>query len=82
MFMNLIQKRLLKPMIDFQDKSRGSLVGGAVGDTLGYEVEFMSLPAILKRFGRMASATMSLTGTALPSSLTTPKCRYLPPKDC
>lgn len=34
-----------------QDKCRGSLVGGAVGDALGYEVEFMSLSSILKRFG-------------------------------
>lgn len=34
-----------------QDKCRGSLVGGAVGDALGYEVEFMRLPAILRRFG-------------------------------
>lgn len=34
-----------------QDRCRGSLVGGAVGDALGYEVEFMSLAAIRKRFG-------------------------------
>lgn len=34
-----------------QDKCRGSLIGGAVGDALGYEVEFMSLQDILKRFG-------------------------------
>lgn len=34
-----------------QDKCRGSLVGGAVGDALGYEVEFMSFSAIHKRFG-------------------------------
>ncbi len=34
-----------------QDKCRGSLIGGAIGDALGYEVEFMSLAAILKRFG-------------------------------
>lgn len=34
-----------------QDKCRGSLVGGAVGDALGYEVEFLSLAAIRKRFG-------------------------------
>ncbi len=34
-----------------QDKCRGSLVGGAVGDALGYEVEFMSLESILHRFG-------------------------------
>lgn len=33
------------------DKCRGSLVGGAVGDALGYEVEFMSLSSIIKRFG-------------------------------
>ena len=34
-----------------QDKCRGSLIGGAVGDALGYEVEFMSLSAILRQFG-------------------------------
>lgn len=34
-----------------QDKCRGSLIGGAVGDALGYEVEFMSLSSICKRFG-------------------------------
>ncbi|MEZ3591321.1 MAG: ADP-ribosylglycohydrolase family protein [Muribaculaceae bacterium] len=34
-----------------RDKCRGSLVGGAVGDALGYEVEFMNLAAIRKRFG-------------------------------
>ena len=34
-----------------QDKCRGSLVGGAVGDALGYEVEFMSLSAIFRQFG-------------------------------
>lgn len=34
-----------------QDKCRGSLVGGAVGDALGYEVEFMSLSSIVSRFG-------------------------------
>lgn len=34
-----------------KDKCRGSLVGGAVGDALGYEVEFLSLASIHKRFG-------------------------------
>lgn len=36
---------------NLQDKCRGSLVGGAIGDALGYEVEFMSLSSILKKFG-------------------------------
>lgn len=36
----------------FQDKCRGSLVGGAVGDALGYEVEFLKLAAIRQRFGK------------------------------
>ncbi len=35
-----------------QDKCRGSLVGGAVGDALGYEVEFMKLSSIIDRFGK------------------------------
>lgn len=34
-----------------QDKCRGSLVGGAVGDALGYEVEFLKLKSILKKYG-------------------------------
>ncbi len=34
-----------------QDKCRGSLLGGAVGDALGYEVEFMNLTSIRDRFG-------------------------------
>lgn len=34
-----------------QDRCRGSLIGGAVGDALGYVVEFMSLSEIQSRFG-------------------------------
>lgn len=34
-----------------QDKCRGSLVGGAIGDALGYAVEFSSLNEIRKRYG-------------------------------
>ena len=33
------------------DRCRGSLIGGAVGDALGYPVEFMSLNEILKHYG-------------------------------
>lgn len=45
-----------------QDKCRGSLVGGAVGDALGYEIEFMSLPAIRKRFGENGISDYVLHG--------------------
>ncbi|MCD8109955.1 MAG: ADP-ribosylglycohydrolase family protein [Clostridiales bacterium] len=34
------------------DKIRGSLFGGAVGDALGYPVEFMSASGIFRRYGR------------------------------
>lgn len=39
-------------MYNLRNKCRGSLIGGAVGDALGYEVEFMSLSSIRKRFGK------------------------------
>ena len=35
-----------------RDKFRGCLLAGAVGDALGYEVEFMREDAILKKFGK------------------------------
>lgn len=34
-----------------QDKCRGALIGGAVGDALGYAVEFSTLDRIRKRYG-------------------------------
>lgn len=34
-----------------QDKCRGSLIGGAIGDALGYAVEFSSLNSIRKKYG-------------------------------
>ena len=43
-----------------QDKCRGALVGGAVGDALGYEVEFLSLESILKKFGKDGITRYSL----------------------
>ena len=36
---------------NLQDKCRGSLIGGAVGDALGYAVEFSSLNTIHKKYG-------------------------------
>ena len=35
-----------------KDKIRGSLIGGAIGDALGYPVEFMSLAAIKSKYGK------------------------------
>lgn len=35
-----------------QDKIRGSLIGGAIGDALGYPVEFMSLAATRSKYGK------------------------------
>lgn len=36
---------------NLQDKCRGSLIGGAIGDALGYAVEFSSLNAIRMKYG-------------------------------
>lgn len=38
-------------MADMLDKYRGSLVGGAVGDALGYAVEFRSERQIFSEYG-------------------------------
>lgn len=35
----------------YRDKIRGSMIGGAAGDALGYPVEFMSYREIQKRYG-------------------------------
>lgn len=35
-----------------KDKIRGSLIGGAIGDALGYPIEFMSLAAIRDKYGK------------------------------
>ena len=49
------------------DKARGSLFGGAVGDALGYEVEFDRLHTILERYGApgITEYSLSAAGTAL-----------------
>lgn len=38
--------------LQLQDRARGSLIGGAVGDALGYAVEFDRLNQIRKRYGK------------------------------
>ena len=42
------------------DSIRGSLMAGAVGDALGYEVEFMSRHSILSRFGEQGITKFAL----------------------
>ena len=42
------------------DSIRGSLMAGAAGDALGYEVEFMSRHAILSRFGEQGITKFTL----------------------
>ena len=43
-----------------RDRIRGSLIGGAIGDALGYPVEFMSRDSILSRYGGRGITTFSL----------------------
>lgn len=38
-------------ILQLQDRNRGSLIGGAVGDALGYPVEFMNRRSILQNYG-------------------------------
>ena len=40
-----------QPMKKDLDKIRGSLIGGAVGDALGYPVEFMRADEIFQKYG-------------------------------
>ena len=48
--------------ITVQDKIRGSLFGGAVGDALGYAVEFWGEDRIFSRFGKSGIAEYDLIG--------------------
>lgn len=50
----------MKEIIDFRDRARGSLMGGAAGDALGYPVEFMSRKSILKRYGEQGMTRFEL----------------------
>ncbi len=43
------------------DKFYGCLIGGAAGDALGYEVEFMKEPAIFEKFGKNGITEYALT---------------------
>lgn len=47
----VLKSRLVAQDDDFTDRVLGCLLGGAVGDGLGYEVEFDDLPEILAQYG-------------------------------
>ncbi len=46
------------------DKIQGSLVGGAIGDALGYSVEFLSTDAIVNRYGEFGITEYTLDRTS------------------
>lgn len=47
--------------ITLKDKIRGSLIGGAIGDALGYPVEFMSRQSIFKKYGNQGIMGFSVS---------------------
>lgn len=44
-----------------KNKIRGSLIGGAIGDALGYPIEFLSLSSIRKKYGEKGITEFSLS---------------------
>lgn len=50
----------MKTKVNFNDKIRGSLMAGAMGDALGYEVEFMRRGAILAEYGEKGITQLAL----------------------
>ena len=48
-----------------QDKCRGSLIGGAVGDALGYAVEFSSLSQIKAKYGEKGISDYELDSNGI-----------------
>ena len=61
------QKRILEKEV-YLDKIRGCLIGGAVGDALGYAIEFQNEEQIFSRYGENGITSYELdcnTGKAL-----------------
>ncbi|MBR1716640.1 MAG: ADP-ribosylglycohydrolase family protein [Paludibacteraceae bacterium] len=51
-----------KNRTDLRDRIRGSLIGGAAGDALGYPVEFMSRNQVLTKYGSKGITAFELSG--------------------
>jgi ADP-ribosylglycohydrolase len=51
---------IMKTNVNFNDKIRGSLMAGAMGDALGYKVEFMRRAAILAEYGEKGITQLAL----------------------
>lgn len=49
--------------MDMENKFRGCLIGGAVGDALGYAVEFMNETAIFSEYGKRGITEYKLTNS-------------------
>lgn len=56
-------ERIQKPEVLY-DKIRGSLIGGAAGDALGYPVEFLGEAGLFSRFGKSGIRRYQLDGTS------------------
>ena len=64
-----------------KDQVLGCMVGGAVGDALGYAVEFESYGGIVKKYGEQGITHW--TGMASQRFPTTPRCPFSPqPESC
>ena len=58
----------MEERIHLRDRARGCLIGGAIGDALGYPVEFISVSAIHRRYGESGIQALECdpqTGTAI-----------------
>jgi len=64
--------------MNIQDKIRGSLIGGAIGDALGYPVEFIfSFKAIQSRYGENGITCLDTLQHWLPEEEQADKAMYL-----
>ncbi len=52
-------------LLRLRNKSRGALLGGAIGDALGYAIEFDSLETILANFGKPGITTYRLNNEGI-----------------